>query len=160
MNKKLNLYIILGIIFTIITGTLLHFAYEWSGSNSIVGLFSPINESVWEHMKLLFYPMSIWIIYGYFKFGKSSANYICASIIGLVSGLILIPVLFYTYTSITAKSIIWIDISIFVISIIIAFFIMRYILKNYNLRCLTVKQGILLLETVICPIRNIYNIPT
>lgn len=146
MNRKLNLYIISGIVFTIIVGTLLHFVYEWSGSNSIVGLFSPINESVWEHMKLLFYPMSIWIIWGYFKFGKSNPNYICASLIGLVSGLILIPVLFYTYTAIAAKTILWLDITIFVVSIVIAFLIMRHILKNYNLRCLSVKKGIFLWE--------------
>lgn len=146
MNKKLNLYIISGMIFTLALGTLLHFVYEWSGSNSIVGLFSPINESVWEHLKLLFYPMSLWIIYGYFKFGKSNPNYICASLIGLIAGLILIPVLFYAYTFITAKSIIAIDISIFIISIIVAFLIMGYILKNYNLRCLTLKTGIFLWE--------------
>ena len=148
MNKKINLYIVGGIIFTIVFGALLHFVYDWSGSNSIVGLFSPINESVWEHMKLLFYPMSLWLIGGYFKFGKSNQNYICAALIGLVSGLILIPVLFYTYTFIAAKTILAIDISIFIISIIISFLIMGYILKNYNLRCLSTKAGILLWELI------------
>lgn len=148
MKKKLNLYIIFGIIFTIAFGTLLHFVYQWSGSNSIVGLFSPVNESVWEHLKLLFYPMSLWIIFGYFKFGKSNPNYISAALIGLLSGLILIPVLFYTYTSITLESILALDITIFVLSIIVAFFIMRYILKNYNLRFLTLKTGIFLWEVL------------
>lgn len=148
MKKKLNLYIILGIIFTIAFGTLLHFVYQWSGSNNIVGLFSPVNESVWEHLKLLFYPMSLWIIFGYFKFGKSNPNYISAALIGLISGLILIPVLFYTYTSITLESILPLDITIFVLSIIVAFFIMRYILKNYNLRFLTLKTGIFLWEVL------------
>lgn len=146
MNKKINLYIIAGIIFTITFGTLLHFVYEWSNFNSIVGLFSPINESVWEHLKLIFYPMSLWLTFGYFKFGKSNPNYICTSLIGLVSGIILIPILYYTYTYITVKTIFALDIAIFVISIIIAFLIMGYILKNFNLHCLSTKTGIFLWE--------------
>lgn len=146
MNKKLNLFIIFGILFTIVFGTLLHFLYDWSGSNSIVGLFSPVNESVWEHLKLLFYPMSLWLILGYFKFGKSNSNYVCAALTGLISGLILIPVLFYAYTFITAKTILALDISIFVISILFAFFIVWYILKNYNLCFLSLKAGIFLWE--------------
>ena len=41
-------------IFCLILGTILHFTYEWFNYNVIVGLFSTINESVWEHLKLLF----------------------------------------------------------------------------------------------------------
>ena len=46
MYKNFKKYIISGIIFTIVFGSLLHFFYDWSGKNAIVGLFSPINESV------------------------------------------------------------------------------------------------------------------
>ena len=60
MDKKLLLYLITGIIFTFLAGTLLHFAYEWSGTNFWVGLFAPVSESTWEHMKLLFFPMLIY----------------------------------------------------------------------------------------------------
>ncbi len=148
MNKKINSYIISGIIFTILLGTLLHFVYEWSGENPIVGLFSPISESVWEHLKLLFYPMSLWIFFGYFKFGKKNKNYVCASLIGLISGLFIIPVLFYAYTAITGQSYLATDIIIFIISICAAFAIMGYILKNYNLRFLTLKAGIFLWELI------------
>ena len=35
----------------VIAGTLLHFVYGWSGRNLLVGLVSPVNESVWEHTK-------------------------------------------------------------------------------------------------------------
>ena len=53
MYRRLNIFLIIGAVFTIITGTLLHFVYEWSGESLFVGIFSPINESVWEHLKLL-----------------------------------------------------------------------------------------------------------
>ena len=74
MYRRLNIFLIIGAVFTIITGTLLHFVYEWSGESLFVGIFSPINESVWEHLKLLFFPMSVWILIGYFIFGKTE-NY-------------------------------------------------------------------------------------
>lgn len=40
-----------------ITGTLLHFTYKLSGKNVVVGIFSSVNESVWEHIKLLLTPI-------------------------------------------------------------------------------------------------------
>lgn len=70
MYRRLNIFLIIGAVFTIITGTLLHFVYEWSGESLFVGIFSPINESVWEHLKLLFFPMSVWILIGYLFLGK------------------------------------------------------------------------------------------
>lgn len=63
--KKLKLATVIGIIFVLITGSLAHFVYEWSGNNALAGLFTPVNESVWEHMKLVFFPMllySVWMI--------------------------------------------------------------------------------------------------
>ena len=72
MYRRLNIFLIIGAVFTIITGTLLHFVYEWSGESLFVGIFSPINESVWEHLKLLFFPMSVWILIGYFIFKRTT----------------------------------------------------------------------------------------
>ena len=69
MNKdKILEYQVYSTIFAIIAGTLLHFTYEWSGNNPIVGIFSSINESTWEHLKLAFYPMFISSIIRLFYF--------------------------------------------------------------------------------------------
>ena len=107
MYRRLNIFLIIGAVFTIITGTLLHFVYEWSGESLFVGIFSPINESVWEHLKLLFFPMSVWILIGYFIFGKKFKTYIPSAVIGILSGMILIPMWFYTYTVFTGKPILF-----------------------------------------------------
>ena len=48
---------ILAAIVVFVLGTLAHFVYDWSGQNSFIGLLTPVNESTWEHMKLLFFPM-------------------------------------------------------------------------------------------------------
>lgn len=120
---ELKYYYILGIFFVAILGTLLHFLYQWSGNHFFIGLFSPINESIWEHMKLLFFPM---LLYSFLFIPKLKKNYPCiisSLCFGILIGTLLIPVLFYTYTSFTGNNIFFLDIATFILSIIIAFFI-------------------------------------
>lgn len=59
-------WILLGIPFIIILSFPLHFIYDWTGGQTIVGIFAPVNESVWEHLKLTFWPMLFWWVLGYF----------------------------------------------------------------------------------------------
>lgn len=121
MRKKLLSYIIAGILFTAFFGTVLHFFYEWSNQNFLVGLFAPVNESTWEHMKLLFFPI---LLYGIFMDIRLGKDYPCISLaypIGILAGTFLIPVMFYTYSGILGKNYTPIDILIFYISVIIAF---------------------------------------
>ena len=54
-------------IVSIILGTILHFTYEVLEENIVVGAFSAVNESVWEHLKLIFFPMLIVAIIEYFN---------------------------------------------------------------------------------------------
>ena len=62
MSKTLLKLDIIGFVFVSVIGTLAHFVFEWSGNNTVVGLFCPINESPWEHLKLIFFPYLIWTI--------------------------------------------------------------------------------------------------
>ena len=55
-KKKIIRFQIFSVIFTWILGTILHFLYEWSGDNKIIASFSAVNESTWEHLKLVFFP--------------------------------------------------------------------------------------------------------
>ena len=119
MNKKLKTVQIVVIILAIVFGTLLHFTYEWSGENRIVGLFSATNESVWEHLKLVFYPMLILVIVEYFVVKKEANNYIEAKSLGIFLAIAFIIVFYYTYTGIIGKTFFIIDILTFIISIIL-----------------------------------------
>ena len=65
-NKRLYISTIIGTIFVSAAGTLLHFVYGWTGNHFIVGLFAPVNESTWEHMKLLYFPMLLYCAAEYF----------------------------------------------------------------------------------------------
>ena len=76
-NKSLILnFQIISTIFSMILGTLLHFTYNWSNNNLLVGVFSAVNESTWEHLKLLFFPMLITTILGYFYIGNNIPNFL------------------------------------------------------------------------------------
>ena len=119
MNKKLKTVQIVVIILAIVFGTLLHFTYEWSGENRIVGLFSATNESVWEHLKLVFYPMLILAIVEYFVVKKEANNYIEAKSLGIFLAIAFSIVFYYTYTGIIGKNFFIIDILTFIISIIL-----------------------------------------
>ena len=121
--KSLKAYMITGIIFVSVLGTLFHFAYNWSGNNTFVGLFAPINESIWEHTKLLFFPMLIYSFYLNRKIIAGSPCINSAMILGSLLGVILIIVLFYTYSGIIGFNFAFADISIFYISVITSFYI-------------------------------------
>ena len=120
--KQFKCYIIGGIIFTLLAGTLSHFLYEWTNQNFIIGLFAPVNESIWEHMKLIFFPMLSYSFVINFKFRK---NYPCITSslsFGILLGTLLIPIFFYAYTKIIGQDIFFLDIITFILSTILAFF--------------------------------------
>ena len=94
----------LGIIGIILTGTLLHFLYEFSHHNRFVAIFAAVNESVWEHIKIAMTPTFIWAIILGFHYGWNAQLLVglalCLSVI-----IVMIPALFYLYTAFTKKSI-------------------------------------------------------
>ena len=131
--KKWQIFVI---IFCLILGTLLHFTYEWSNYNIIVGIFSAINESVWEHLKLVFYPMFIISIIGYFIIGKKVYNYWFAQIVGILTSMLFIITFFYTYTGVFGKNFAILDIGSFIIGILIGEYLiykMFKVRKNYKI---------------------------
>lgn len=119
--KQLKCYTIIGIIFVLILGTLSHFLYEWTGNNFIIGLFTPINESTWEHMKLLFFPMLLYSSAMIFKLKKIYPCIASSLYLGTLLGIWLIPTFFYSYTYVLGKNIFILDFTTFVLSVIIAF---------------------------------------
>lgn len=64
------LWLMLGIPILFILATPLHFLYDWTGKSLTVGLFTPVNESPWEHLKLAFWPILVWWLIGYLLFAQ------------------------------------------------------------------------------------------
>lgn len=120
--KQVKLYGIAGTIFVLILGTLSHFFFEWSNNNFLVGLFAPVNESTWEHMKLIFFPMLFYSLIVIPKLRRTHPGISSASLSGILLGTLLIPVIFYTYTGILGQHFLVLDIGTFVLSTIAAFY--------------------------------------
>ena len=51
---------VFGMVFTVVLSVPFHFLYRWTGGSPAAAVFLPVNESVWEHLKLTFYPMALW----------------------------------------------------------------------------------------------------
>ena len=129
-----SLWGLAGFAVTSLLGTLLHFLYDWTDESILIASFSGVNESTWEHMKLLYFPLLIFALV-HSRFFRDSHSFWCAKLIGLVCGLVLIPVLFYTYNGVFGQSPDWINIAIFFVSAAITFIIETRLIKNDNLQC-------------------------
>lgn len=149
------------IIFMIVFGTMLHFTYEWSHHNKVVAIFSAVNESTWEHIKMGLTPAFICFIVGLFIWGDNP-NYFFAKFIGLLAIIGFIPLLHYGYMALTKKHIVIVDILIFIIVIAfsdaLAFNIMSYspmpeLFNKLGLIGIIITMGFYLLLTVY-PIKN------
>lgn len=118
-------FLIIGIV-----GTLWHFIYEWSGGNTFIGIIAPINESVWEHLKLLFFPTVIYSLIEYFILKERPENYIAASSLGLFGGLLAIVAFYYTYTGILGYNVSVLDIISYFIGLFAMLLIKKRILRK------------------------------
>lgn len=130
MKKSLKLWQIGGFVFTCTAGVLLHFLYDWTNHSIVVAPFSAVNESIWEHMKLLFFPMLIFAMTEYKFIGKNYENFWCAKSAGSITGLLLIPIIYYTYTGVLGVNADWFNIIIFFIAAGTAYYLENILLKN------------------------------
>ncbi len=135
MKRELGLWQVLGFGFVSLFGTLLHFLYDWTDGNRVIALFSGVNESTWEHMKLLFFPMFLFAVVQSLFIGKDFQNFWCIKLKGTALGLLLIPVIFYTLRGIFGTTPDWINIAIFFVSAAIAFIYETKLLKNGSMPC-------------------------
>ena len=115
MKRRVGLWQLLGFAITALGGTLLHFLYELTGESVWAAPFSAVNESTWEHMKLLLWPMLLFALVQSLFF-KEYDGFWCVKLCGILIGLSLIPVLFYTYNGAVGKSPDWINIAIFFVA--------------------------------------------
>ncbi|MHB1152480.1 MAG: DUF6512 family protein [Eubacteriales bacterium] len=120
-TNKIRAFHIAGTIFTILFGSLLHFVYELSGENSFAAVFGAVNESTWEHLKLLFWPIVLFGLIEYFAYGRQVKNFIPAKVLSILIGMLVIMTVFYTYTGILGYNVLALDILTFILGAIAAY---------------------------------------
>ncbi len=121
MERRLFFWEAAGFLFTGALGVALHFVYEWSGGSVLAGAFSAVNESTWEHMKLLFVPLFLFSVVQVCLMGRNYPNLPAVRAVSALTGLVLIPIIFYTYTGVLGRSYTWANIGLFFLSDLAAF---------------------------------------
>lgn len=120
--------IYIGMVLISIVGTILHFTYELSKHNKFVAIFSAVNESTWEHIKICITPTFLWSLYDGYVNGINS-NYLIGKSMCLLTIIILIPFLFYIYTAFTKRSILFVDVICFYITVICSNLVFNYFIN-------------------------------
>ena len=123
-----------GFALTTLGGTFLHLLYDWTGGSILASPFSAVNESTCEHMKLLFWPLFLFALVQRLFF-KDQKIYWCVKLAQLLLGLVLIPVLFYTYNGIFGPSSHWANIAIFYLCSAFAFLFEWWAIRSERLPC-------------------------
>lgn len=108
-----------GFLFVAALGTVLHFLYEWSGESTLAALVSGVNESVWEHMKLLFVPVFLWLVL--------TGDDWAAGAVSLLAGLAFIPAAYYAYTGALGLRVAAVDIALFYLAAALTFWLRRHL---------------------------------
>ena len=108
-----------GFVLIVIVGSLLHFTYEASGERWWVGVFSAMNESVWEHVKMAFWPAVVWTLLQRSLMPSSNPNFWLAKALALLLMPALIAVGYYAYTAALGRHLLILDIVLFCIAIAI-----------------------------------------
>ena len=134
MKQRSILWQAAGFALVTFGGTILHFLYDWTSKSILVSPFSGVNESTWEHMKLPFWPLFLFALVQRLFF-RNQENYWCVKLAEILLGLVLIPVLFYTYNGVFGKSPDWINIAIFYISALLVFLFDWLAFKKDRLQC-------------------------
>lgn len=147
-------WILLGIPILFIIGFFMHYIYEWSGNSLIVGIFAPINESVWEHLKLNFWPLLIWWIAGYILLGKknnlfASQWFTSCTVAELICPLVVLC-FYYTYTGALGIESLTLDIFSLFLGILVAqgLALHMYKYERFSHYCLYISVATLILLAV------------
>ena len=107
-----------GIVVITLLGSALHFAYAWSGQTGWVAIFAAVNESVWEHLKLAFWPAVLWSLLGALAIRRRVRNFWAGRAVAITLPPMLIAAGYYGYTAVLGHHLLAADLALFTLSIL------------------------------------------
>jgi len=120
MKNKLLAWEIGSFFFIGLIGAALHFTFEMSNYSSMeVAYFSAVNESTWEHLKMVFFPGLVFALIQYTYVRDVVNNYIVAKVAGLFIMPLVITVGWYIYAPILGRSYYPADLFLFYLAVLI-----------------------------------------
>ena len=130
MKRKRFWWELAGFLFVAAAGALAHFLYVWSGESRLAAAFSAVNESVWEHMKLLYVPAFLFTSAQLWADTDNRLSLLAVRSVSLLAGTVLIPMLYYTYTGVLGRNIDWVNIALFFLADAVLFLLDRSLLRR------------------------------
>ncbi len=136
--RAVRKWLYFGIPVMFIVGGLSHFAFGLSGQSPAVAIFAPVNESIWEHLKMSFWAPLVWWIIGYFvlsdKYGIPACGWFSACAVALYFNVIFVTAFYYTYTGAFGFHSVVIDILSFLLSLILGHVLAVHVYKYWGFR--------------------------
>lgn len=110
---------LVGAAFMVFAGSALHFAFDWTGGWWPMAVVAAVNESVWEHLKLAFWPGALWAVAAPVPAELSRSDLLVAKGLSLPVTAALIVTIFSSYTAILGRNLLPLDIGTFVLAIVV-----------------------------------------
>lgn len=129
-KEKQRALLLSGLFFLICTvlGVLFHFAFDFLGGAIYLAPFVPVNESVWEHLKLIFVPYILILMpIEYFVYGRYVKKFVSARLIGVLVAMTFVVMEFYTIKGAFGEPPAAVNIIIYCIATLIAYLLQLYI---------------------------------
>lgn len=118
------------VIAAIILGSVSHFLYDFSEQNPFTALFTPVNESTWEHLKLIFFPVLLLTAVEYYFRRPRKSAFFASRFFGVIMGMLSVIILFYGYSGLLGRNFLIADILIFIIGIVTSYCISGYLYRR------------------------------
>ena len=145
----MNWRVCLSTLAVFLNGSLLHFAWEWSGRSMFVAIVAATNESTWEHLKLAFWP-ALGITPIQRLFYGPAPSWLVATAIRCVLPAFLIVLFFYGYTTFLGDHFLVADIAIFAVAILIGESLgHRQLSRNFIFGVRVCASGVLIIATIL-----------
>jgi hypothetical protein len=134
MKNQVLLWEIGGFFFIGLVGAALHFTFELSNfSNMVVAFFSAVNESTWEHLKMVFWPGLFFALIEYSYIRDRVNNFLIAKTFSLFVMPMIIIIGWYGYTPFTQRSIFQLDLLLFYVAVFIGQYLSYKLLTRASL---------------------------
>ena len=120
-RKRIKTTELIAFITASILGVIFHFLYDWTGQIRFIGFFVPVSESIWEHLKLIFYPITIVSLAEHYLCKVRTPDFLCIKVRSIWLGMLSTVVIFYTYVGVWGGVIEWLNIVVYFIAMAIAY---------------------------------------
>lgn len=153
MKRIIKFILIFVIIATV--GTLSHFIYDWSGENIYLAFLWPTNESIFEHLKMFFFPIMLVSLFEVAFIKENKGLFLTSRLYGSLFSIIGCIAFYYTYKTIAPEVVDFVYIASYYVLLFLGLFISYNIYRYMKtmpeyLMWLAFSLGVIITIVFIC----------